>query len=410
MKARSQLSASEASALREALGRRLERVGIQTQPEVAIKILDLTSNPDAQLKDYADVVKTDPSLSGRLLKLANSAVFAQRRAVTTIDRACLILGIERLRSISLGFHLSRAAAGDKSAAMARALWGQSLLRAFLAAELARAYVPAHASEAFVIGLMMDAGIPLMPRLIGQGYEKLYKEAGAPGRLYRAEVESLPVTHVDVIAAVAALWKLPELLARPLELHHAPPGTTERPEPVHRLHRVAYTVGLIDLSSPGAGGMPTASTETPGIGTAQRLLGVSAADLPRTIARAMGEYQATTDLFRELADPLAVDDTLMERVQAGMIDALDRAVEESLRCANPGAATGLTIGTSLVEVEMGSDGLMSAYLCDSQGKRLLSHRFVPGRETGARLAVALGVVPRSPAELQAMDDLLKKLAA
>lgn len=410
MKSRSQLSAAEVVALREGLAQRVDAFGIQTQPEVALRILDLGRDPDAQLKDYAEVVKTDPGLSGRLLKLANSALFAQRKPVTAVDRACLLLGLERLRAISLGFHLSRAVAGDKSAAMARKLWGESLFRACLGAELARAYVPSHASEAFVIGLMMDSCVPLMSRLVGNKYAVLYEGAGTPGRVYRRELDELPFTHVDLVSAIASRWKLPDVLAKPIELHHTPPVQGERVEPVHRLHRVAYTIGLIDLRQCTIDAAAAANAALPGAATAQRLLNIDAGELPRTVSRAAAEFQATTDMFREIADPLAVDDALMERVQSSIIEALDNAVEQSLVTPASAGVKRFTLGGRPIEIEVGSDGLVAAFLTDDKGRRVVSHRFKPGRETAAGIAAALGLEDGVAGELPTIDEHLRKLAA
>jgi HD-like signal output (HDOD) protein len=99
-KLRSKLSATEIVQLQDFLSEKLQRIGVQSQPEVAIKVLDLSSRPDAHPKDYAAVIKNDPALCGRLLRLANSAMFAQRKAVTSIDRACLVLGLERLKAVA----------------------------------------------------------------------------------------------------------------------------------------------------------------------------------------------------------------------------------------------------------------------------------------------------------------------
>src|SRR5215468_4195680 len=87
MKTRNLLSAGEVDALLAALEGRLQGVGVETQPEVAARILDLIADPGAGLRQYADVVRADAALSGRLLRLANSAFFAQRQPVTNLDRA-----------------------------------------------------------------------------------------------------------------------------------------------------------------------------------------------------------------------------------------------------------------------------------------------------------------------------------
>ncbi len=110
MRTRNTLTAAEVMKMLEHLEERLARIGLETQPDVALKILNLTTDPKSQLSDYARVIKTDPGLSGRLLKLSNSALFAQRNPVTSIDRACLLIGVSRLKSMSLGFHLGAARA------------------------------------------------------------------------------------------------------------------------------------------------------------------------------------------------------------------------------------------------------------------------------------------------------------
>ena len=124
MKQRSLLTASQLTELHEFLGRRLDAIGIESQPEVVLRLLELSKNQDAQLRDYAGVIKTDHAISGRVLKLANSAMFAQRSAVSSLERGCTLLGIERLKAVSLGFHLSRAANTKDAASrdIARKVW------------------------------------------------------------------------------------------------------------------------------------------------------------------------------------------------------------------------------------------------------------------------------------------------
>jgi HD-like signal output (HDOD) protein len=49
-----------------------------TNPEVATPIIQLVDSPDSGLSGFAEVVRTDPALAARLLRIANSAMFAQR--------------------------------------------------------------------------------------------------------------------------------------------------------------------------------------------------------------------------------------------------------------------------------------------------------------------------------------------
>ncbi len=412
MKPRSELSAVEIMLLLDTLGERLERVGVPSQPEVALKILDLSSRKNAQPKDYANVLKNDAGLTGRLLKLSNSAVFAQRRAVTTIDRACLVLGMERLKSVALGFHLSRAASavgGDK--AIARLVWGQSVYRACLASELAKFAAPGLVAEAFVIGMMMDAGQPLMCAILGDPFRSVVLEGLNPAKQYRKEFETLPYTHVDVIASLARKWKLPELLAKPLEWHHTRPSEPVRSEPVHRLHRIAFGVGMLELAPrvTERGESPLVSGGA-GIGAAQRVLDLDAASVQTAVKRSVSEYSANIDLFSHIAEAMSNLEALQERVQLTLVHELDESVERSVRQESTAQSERFVIGGQCVELGRESDGWAVAYLFDSGGQRLLSHRFVPGNETSESVESALGLEPAAGDDSDEFRMYIKSIAA
>lgn len=408
-KIREQLSATELDALRTELAGRLEFVGVQSQPQVALRILDLIRNPASQLKDYADIVRSDPALSGRLLKLSNSAFFAQRRPVTSLDRACLLLGVERLKAMSLGFHLSRAATSDPSAELSRLVWGQSIFRACLAAEVARRTVPGLSAEAFIIGLLMDAGISLMPRLVGPEFQPLWDAGGSPLRLHRAEVSSLPFGHVDVAAALAQSWKLPDLLKFPIAEHHTAPTLPLRPEPMHRLHAIAYTVGMLELSTSSSGDVSVAAgRDASSNRSIQRVLSLEADAVPSIIARAAAEYGVTRDIFKDVAANLTVDDSMLERVQIGIVDALDGLVMQSIEQREAQNTTGIRfrLGGQSIEFQRANDGSITAYLYDSHGERLLTHVFHRKGQTALALREALALDAQADDELDAIDRYIR----
>lgn len=410
MKARKLLTATELVERREYLVRQLDTIGLESQPQVAMKILELNGRPDAQLKDYANVVKTDPALSGRLLRLANSAMFAQRKAVTTVDRACLLLGLERLKAVSLGFQLSRAAAATGQKELTRKVWGQNVFRACVAAECARVIAPSHVSEAFVVGLMIDAGIPLMARFLGDAYIALHDAAPSPGKLYLTEFDQLPYTHVDVMAALAKRWKLPDLLAHPIEWHHTPPADPRRVDPVHRLHRIAYGVGLVAIPDRAADpAAPTPDAGQASLRPLQRLLNVPNEDLDEILQRAVKEYGASSEMFGDIAQSLGNIDELADRVQVELVRALDQLAGAELLNEEEATPHAFPFGGQRVEIELDEARMGIAYLIDSHGEKLVSQRFDPKATTTDALCELLGI-EATPDERRPLDDYLRKIAA
>jgi HD-like signal output (HDOD) protein len=408
-KGREQLSANEIVELRSSLAVRLEHVGVQSQPQVALKILDLIRRPDSQLKDYATIVRNDPALSGRLLKLANSAFFAQRKPVTNLDRACLLMGIDRLKAMALGFHLSKAAASDPSAVLSRTVWGQSIFRACLAAEIAKKAAPGLSAEAFIIGLLMDSGIALMPKLAGEAFQPVWDGAATPIALHRAELSKLPFGHVDVAAAMALAWRLPDILRWPISEHHTPPAMPLKMEPAHQLHAIAYAVGLLDLSATADGGVTVSpGKEGPTSRSLERTLGIDVGTVPSIVNAAAAEYGASKEIFKDVAASMAVTDSVLERIQVGMVNAMDDILVGHMECRaeKEAGATRFKLGGQSVELQKANDGSCTAFLYDSQGQKLLTHVFKPVGQSTDTLREALALDAHPDDEASAINAFIK----
>ncbi|MBK7406144.1 MAG: HDOD domain-containing protein [Phycisphaerales bacterium] len=404
MKTRNDLTATELASLHEDLDRKLTGAGVETQPAVAGRILELTRDPDAGMSDYAKIIRNDAALSGRLLRLANSAFFAQRKPVTSTDRACVLLGLERLRSIALGFYLAKAAATDAAQEISREVWGQSVYRACLAAEVARTVAPGWVPEAFVVGLMLDAGIPLTHKLLGQEFETLYLRRYPPLKFFRHECTEHEFTHVDVMTVLGRRWKFPEMLVKPIEWHHTPPGPLGRQDPMRMLHRVAYYVGAIEL---GADGKP--AQDVPMSTTAETHLGLGGMEIREMVERSSSEYGAVVDLFADVANRIEVSQ-LANAVHQQLVDVLDEQLADQLAHESCPGPQQFKLGGLNITLRAEDDGLGTAYAYDSLGEPLSTYRFLFATETGVSIRAALGLEPHPGDELEAVTEYLSRLAA
>lgn len=408
-KSRNLLTANEVGTLYETLDRSLDRLRLETQPEVAIEIMRLITQGDAGLSEFARVIRSDAALSGRLLRLANSAFFAQRKPVTDVDRACVLLGLERLKAVALGFHLCRGSVGKADDDFSRRIWGQSVMRGCLACELARLSCPGLVSEAFVVGLMLDAGIPLMQQLLGDPYAKLIEKTETPSRHFQTEFTQLPFTHVDIISVLAERWKLPEMLAKPLSWHHTSPPEhqgNKKNEPVHRLHRLAYCVGAVRLDVYDAQPVNRADLAP----EVERLLGLKVEDLTETAMRAANEYQATFQLFAEVADPAQNLEQLAGSAAAQLVNTFDDVLAASYFRETMSAPEQFIVGGMHLEIETVSECEAHAYLYDSSGQRVISYRFNPMTETPESLLGALGLDASPNEEVHQIEAYLRSTAA
>lgn len=369
MKPRKDLSAREVSDLHDSIIRRLGDTSVPTLPEVAVRVIQLVSNPNTTLKQFVEVVQTDQALTGRLLRTANSAMFAQRQPVTQLQRAMVLLGLDRLKAMALGFHLSQAAAKDSGDFSVRGIWAQSIFRAWTAFRLTEFFNRSLTGEAFIVGLMQDAAIPMMPKLIGQEWATIADPAQLPQKQFQAEYRQLPYTHVDVIESLMKMWKLPPILSRPIAAHHTGPESMNRNDPISLLSAVAYFVGSMHLQQDVEG------PKNPSAHTAQRLFGLDAAALQTTLKNAAADFRASKELFSHVLN----DDTSVEQILSSaskeVSDSSTQLVDNVMATQGVAAARFEACGLVL-EILPNTTSKVTVYIADSSGNRLLSEEVDP----------------------------------
>ncbi|HEV2287307.1 MAG TPA: HDOD domain-containing protein [Steroidobacteraceae bacterium] len=165
---------------------------------------------DVQYQHLRELLRVDPALAARVLKVANSAFYGSR-SITSIDRSLTVLGAVAVAGIAMvaRFDANLAPQSPKSAGF-RALRRHSLMTAVAAKALAaRADSSLWDREAaFVVGLLHDLGWIVHVQL-------------EPGQAPRAEgVETFdPAEHSLLSAALFAHWQLPAQFIEAVRDHH-----------------------------------------------------------------------------------------------------------------------------------------------------------------------------------------------
>ncbi len=195
---------------------------LPTLPVVAIKLLELSKNPDCEVKDLVALIKTDPAICAKILKAVNSTVFGFSSKVSSIDRAVPLLGTTGVTSLALSFSLVQGAMS--SGAMAQfysAYWLQSVVQATATDKLGRLTPSGLGCELFLTGLLIDIGRLAMLKTIPGEYAAVLKTAEESQRnLHDIEIEQLGFSHVQIGCDLMRQWGLPEPLIHACLLHHA----------------------------------------------------------------------------------------------------------------------------------------------------------------------------------------------
>ncbi len=110
--------------------------------------------------ELAKVIETDVGMSAKLLRFINSAFFALRRKITSIEETAVYFGLKNLRNFILVLAIN-----DYATAENPVIWKRALVRAKLMEELSKIAYPELSSEAYLVGLfslidiILDEDIP-----------------------------------------------------------------------------------------------------------------------------------------------------------------------------------------------------------------------------------------------------------
>lgn len=191
-------------------------------PQVVVKVLHMLEDPDIPASKIVEVIQYDPVITMRLLQVCNSAMFAVRRKVESLQQAMMLLGnqamvrlliafgaLETLKDPLPGYGLERGELLEH--AIACATLSQILLKDIKRPE-------DHCT--FTGAVLHDVGKIVLNEFAGSEYKeisRMVEERGTSG--LEAERQVLGVDHAELGAELARRWNLPESITVIIGRHH-----------------------------------------------------------------------------------------------------------------------------------------------------------------------------------------------
>lgn len=210
-------------------------------PAVATKVLEMLQSPETNYAQLGKAISSDPAVSARLLKVANSAFFSLKRQVKTLDHAIAIVGERTLRSLILAASLE--SMNKSYGLLEKLLWEDSIGCAIGCRMLARRFKSADPEEAFLAGLFRHLGKVIMNYSDPESYQSLAAAAySGEGTFNDIEGRFFPYAHAVVGAAVLDKWNFSDDLIQ-CTLHHEDLHIVQEDNEVQ--YRLAATVNLAD---------------------------------------------------------------------------------------------------------------------------------------------------------------------
>lgn len=249
--------------------------------QASLDRLTATLHDESALEDLSTAVLGDFSLSQKVIRLANSAMYASFGGeITTVSKAILVLGVDTVAHLAMGIQLL-----DTFSPTAHPMASTELKRAMLAGEFARGLGAGHGGpqteEAVVCALMRQLSRLLVVFYFPDKWSEITQLTRTQGlSVSESCVQVLGVSLNEIAAEAVSRWNLPHAIASALTADNNPQSAPRN----HYawLQAIAQTsADAVDLLT--TGDRPRLRTY---LNTQARLLGIPAADVHAALRRCL----------------------------------------------------------------------------------------------------------------------------
>lgn len=189
-------------------------------PESVAQILELTAADDANIDEISRVIGTDPALTGRLLRIANSPFYGLSHRVNNANQAIMVLGMTTVKCLILSaaiFHPKDI--DNKGDIDVKSFYNNIIATAVTCRKLAVACGFDSPEDAFTCGLLQDVGVLYLLHRHSLVYNQVISRARTSGNLEGEEKELFGVTHAEIGSLVVKKWKLPGQIVQAVLNHN-----------------------------------------------------------------------------------------------------------------------------------------------------------------------------------------------
>jgi putative nucleotidyltransferase with HDIG domain len=194
----------------------------KTLPHVAIRLTKLISDENSTMQDFEKMMKMDPTLVLRLLRVVNSPYYGLRQKVNSISRAVVVIGMNNLRNMIVTEALKDIfKENQEQAAFSRnRLWLHCAAVSICSQMISERIFGQNGENAFLCGILHDIGMIVEDQTAHNLFNhacKAYSQDS--GSIIDHEKEIIGTDHCEVGYLLAKDWKLPFEVQEGIKQHH-----------------------------------------------------------------------------------------------------------------------------------------------------------------------------------------------
>jgi diguanylate cyclase (GGDEF)-like protein len=198
-----------------------ERIKLPSPPAIALKVLDAVRQDGDSFNDLAGIIKADPALTARILKIANSSLYRLPKRVDSLAQATALIGTQALKNIALSFVIIEGFQDTPQGSFDLDLFWRRSVSSAVAAEVLAETTGLRDRDIFISALLQDIGVLIMFLSDATAYTEVIDNKRISGKSTpEAEKEHFGFDHTEVGCHLLKTWNLPNTICEPVRYHHS----------------------------------------------------------------------------------------------------------------------------------------------------------------------------------------------
>lgn len=196
---------------------------LPTLPAIALEVTRLAQSPLTGMSDLVRIIRNDPPLTAKILRVANSAFYGMPRKIDSLNMALVVLGMREINSLVTCISVLKAFPPTAAVGFNRQkFWEHSAGCGEIARVItSKLHIRLHGVE-FTAGLLHDVGKIVLVQYFQEEYSRSLQVAAAEKiTALEAERKVFGIDHCEIGAWLADAWALPPAIVEAIRFHHQP---------------------------------------------------------------------------------------------------------------------------------------------------------------------------------------------
>ena len=194
---------------------------IHPLPHIVTTLSRLIADSESTMKDFEDVIKMDPILVSRLLRLVNSPFYGLTQTVDSIGRAVAFLGMKNLHNLVVADALKTIfVSRDTSTVFSKKrLWLHSAAVSICSKMVAERIFGINGDDAFLCGILHDFGLLVEEQVATEKFHRICTTCNNSAALIAVERQEFATDHCEICYSMTLDWNMPITIQEAIRDHH-----------------------------------------------------------------------------------------------------------------------------------------------------------------------------------------------